>query len=225
MLKNKSERGITLVALVITIIIIIILATVTINMAFGDNGLITQAQKAKDMTANSIAAEQEGMNSVMSEYLNVMAEDSEITPPDPPTPTDPTIEIADAKKETEGFTEKTKVIDEKDNVVMVPAGFKIAEDSGNTVQQGIVIEDVSASTDAAVQGSQYVWIQVGTFKKDDDTTSNEIKLGRYTFSTSSPGTPTLQQDAANYTASIPITISAVDYTESTIYDEGNEVVG
>ena len=84
MLKNKSERGITLVALVITIIIIIILATVTINMAFGDNGLITQAQKAKDMTANSIAAEQEGMNSVMSEYLNVMAEDSEITPPDIP---------------------------------------------------------------------------------------------------------------------------------------------
>ena len=82
MLKNKGEQGITLVALVITIIIIIILATVTINMAFGDNGLITQAQKAKDMTANSIAAEQEGMNSVMSEYLNVMAEDSEITPPD-----------------------------------------------------------------------------------------------------------------------------------------------
>ncbi len=76
MLKNKGEQGITLVALVITIIIIIILATVTINMAFGDNGLITQAQKAKDMTANSIAAEQEGMNSVLSEYLNVIAEDS-----------------------------------------------------------------------------------------------------------------------------------------------------
>ena len=81
---RKEEQGITLVALVITIIIIIILATVTINMAFGDNGLITQAQKAKDMTANSIAAEQEGMNSVMSEYLNVMAEDSEIPVPNPP---------------------------------------------------------------------------------------------------------------------------------------------
>ena len=73
---RKEEQGITLVALVITIIIIIILATVSINMAFGDNGLITQAQKAKDMTANSIAAEQEGMNSVLSEYLNVIAEDS-----------------------------------------------------------------------------------------------------------------------------------------------------
>ena len=83
---NAREQGITLVALVITVIIIIILATVTINMAFGDNGLITQAQKAKDMTANSIAAEQEGMNSVMSEYLNVIGEDSEITPPEPEIP-------------------------------------------------------------------------------------------------------------------------------------------
>ena len=80
---REKERGITLVALVITVIIIIILATVTINMAFGDNGLITQAQRAKDMTANSIVAEQEGMNSVLSEYLNVMAEDSEIPLPDP----------------------------------------------------------------------------------------------------------------------------------------------
>ena len=84
MLKYKAEQGITLVALVITVIIIIILATVTINMAFGDNGLITQAQKAKDMTANSIVAEQEGMNSVMSEYLNVMGEDIEIPVPEPP---------------------------------------------------------------------------------------------------------------------------------------------
>ena len=79
--KVRKNQGITLIALVITIIIIIVLSTVTINMAFGDNGLITQAQKAKDMTANSIVAEQEGMNSVLSEYLNVMGDESEITPP------------------------------------------------------------------------------------------------------------------------------------------------
>ena len=90
----KRQNGITLVALVITIIIIIILSTVTINMAFGDNGLITQAKKAKDMTLNSVTAEQEGMNSVMSEYLNVMAEDSELPEPNPPADTTPpTVEI------------------------------------------------------------------------------------------------------------------------------------
>ena len=76
--KTRNQKGITLVALVITIIIIIILATVTINMAFGDNGLIKQAELAKDMAANSTIAEQEGMNSLMDEYANLMEEDSEI---------------------------------------------------------------------------------------------------------------------------------------------------
>ena len=80
--KTKNQKGITLVALVITIIIIIILATVTINMAFGENGLIRQAQKAKDMAANSVTAEQEGMNSLMDEYANLMEEDGDIDKPD-----------------------------------------------------------------------------------------------------------------------------------------------
>ncbi len=84
MYRTKNQKGITLVALVITIIIIIILATVTINMALGDNGLIKQAQLAKDMSANSTVAEQEEMNRVMEEYLNVMAEDSEIEEPEKP---------------------------------------------------------------------------------------------------------------------------------------------
>ena len=68
----NSQNAITLVALVITIIIIIILATVTINMAFGDNGLIKQAELAKDMTANSIVAENEDMNRIMQEYNDIM---------------------------------------------------------------------------------------------------------------------------------------------------------
>ena len=47
--KLKDEmKGITLVALVITIVILIILAVVAINFAFGDNGLISQAERARD---------------------------------------------------------------------------------------------------------------------------------------------------------------------------------
>ena len=53
---SKKETGITLMALVITIIIIIILATVTINMAFGENGLIREAELARDLTANSLSS-------------------------------------------------------------------------------------------------------------------------------------------------------------------------
>lgn len=36
-LKNKPKKGITLIALVITIIILLLLAAVTIQIALGDN--------------------------------------------------------------------------------------------------------------------------------------------------------------------------------------------
>ena len=49
MLKSyKSTKGITLIALVITIIVLLILAGVSIAMLTGDNGILTQASEAKD---------------------------------------------------------------------------------------------------------------------------------------------------------------------------------
>ena len=83
--KIKSTKGITLISLVITIVILIILATVTINMAFGDNGLVKYAEEARDKTANSTTAEAEGINSMVDQFANVMAEDSEIPLPEVPT--------------------------------------------------------------------------------------------------------------------------------------------
>ena len=67
-LKNK-EQGITLVALVITIIILIILATVAINFAFGNNGLIQRAEDARDYYVNDTSYTDESITNVES-YLN-----------------------------------------------------------------------------------------------------------------------------------------------------------
>lgn len=55
--KFRREKGITLVALVITIVILIILSTVTINFAFGEGGIIKKAQQAKELTENAIYKE------------------------------------------------------------------------------------------------------------------------------------------------------------------------
>ena len=46
---NKN-KGITLIALVVTIIILILLAGVSIGMLTGENGLLTQITKAKQQT-------------------------------------------------------------------------------------------------------------------------------------------------------------------------------
>lgn len=45
-----KEKGITLIALVVTIVVLLILAGVSISMLTGENGIITQAQEAKDDT-------------------------------------------------------------------------------------------------------------------------------------------------------------------------------
>ena len=47
---NRKERGITLIALVITIIVLLILAGVAISMLSGDNGILKQAASAKTRT-------------------------------------------------------------------------------------------------------------------------------------------------------------------------------
>ena len=53
----KNTKGITLIALVVTIIVLLILAGVTINAVFGENGLIKQVEIAKEK--NTIASYQD----------------------------------------------------------------------------------------------------------------------------------------------------------------------
>ncbi len=204
----KREKGITLVALSVTIIIMIILAGITVRGLFGENGLVEQAKRARDDTKESAQKDKESRNKLEQEYDEMLEENSGGSNA-PST-------VTDAKNNSYVFTTKTPIKDGKNNTVMIPGGFKIASDSGDTVQQGIVIEDVNASNDANVQGSQYVWIPVGTFIKDDGSTSGQIKLGRYTFDEST-GTPTLKQDAGNYTQNVVIESSS---TELTAYREG-----
>ena len=55
--KFKNAKGITLIALVITIIVLLILAGVTIATLTGDNGILTQAGKAKDKTTEAESIE------------------------------------------------------------------------------------------------------------------------------------------------------------------------
>ena len=59
--KRQTNKGITLIALVVTIVVLIILATVSINTVLGDNGIISRAQKARDSYSNSQKSEDEQM--------------------------------------------------------------------------------------------------------------------------------------------------------------------
>ena len=56
--KKIKEKGITLIALVITILVLIILAGVTLSVLTGENGIINRAQQAKENTETKSAEEQ-----------------------------------------------------------------------------------------------------------------------------------------------------------------------
>ena len=57
MLKNSKNKGITLIALVITIIVLLILAGISISMLSGDNSILRKATEAKEKSETAGAKE------------------------------------------------------------------------------------------------------------------------------------------------------------------------
>ena len=63
----KENKGITLVALVVTIVVLLILSTITINMTIGENGIITKAQEIARKTNEIQVNSQSYLNELQKE--------------------------------------------------------------------------------------------------------------------------------------------------------------
>ena len=74
-LKNIKEKGITLVALVVTIIILLILAGVTLSIAVSDNGLFQRAKKATEKYGESAKNETELIQEVEKKLEEIEKEE------------------------------------------------------------------------------------------------------------------------------------------------------
>ena len=174
MKEQNKERGITLVALVITIIILLILATISIQ-SLTNTGLFAKAQEAKEKTKNA----EENQAKTLNEYedeLNKYISGNVKTP---------IKKVTDNIDSVLSTTDNTELEDAYGNKIVVPAGFKIVSNSdtsnATTVDKGIVIED---ATSAATAGSQFVWVPVGKIYTDEQKTESKAKtitLGRYDF--------------------------------------------
>ena len=193
--EKNNQRGITLIALVITIIVLIILAGISINLVLGENGLFNKARKAAE-DYKQAAIDEQKMTNDLEEGIDKIANDNRPK----------TIEEA---KDYGYFYEKTTLDDNDKNKIVIPAGFKIAEDSGDTVTDGIIIEDKDITTDGdgKQRGNQYVWIPVSNINQggtnlikksssEGKTEEIEITLGRYTFDNN--GLEKLGQKAEDY---------------------------
>ena len=223
--KLKESKGITLIALVITIIVLLILAGVTIATLTGDNGILGKANDAKTQTEQ--AKEDENLKiAIAGSYgtdgkLNLKdlkdnLENQGINYDKNNTgfPLEVTVNGEKKKIDANGniiesiqslktkgtvFKDTTTLEDTYGNQVTIPKGFKIADDSATEVTGGIVIEDATYTNTI---GSQFVWIPVGTgenaIKKANKETV-EIELGRYDFTKNSDGTITTSEYSGSYT--------------------------
>ena len=61
-IMHRNTKGITLIALVVTIIILIILSGVSINLVLGENGIVNKAKKAKENTELAKVEEETRLN-------------------------------------------------------------------------------------------------------------------------------------------------------------------
>ena len=185
--KIKTNKGITLIALVITIIVLLILAGVTIASITGENGILSKATNARDNNTKASAEER-----VKTEVLGSYGSDGKLSLDDlnknltnieglkyngDVISSSNKIESLPATVNVDGYNiliseediETIKTIEEAksndmltknedtpitvDNkIVKIPAGFKVADDSGTTIDEGIVIEDS--------EKNQFVWVPV-----------------------------------------------------------------
>ena len=215
--KTKEAKGITLIALVITIIVLLILAGVTIATLTGDNGILKKAGDAKTQTEQAKADENLKI-AIAGSYgtdgkLNLKdlkdnLKNQGILTNSNEFPLEVTVNGEKKKIDANGniigsiqslktkgtvFNDTTTLEDTYGNQVTIPKGFKIADDSATEVTGGIVIEDATYTNTI---GSQFVWIPVGTgenaIKKANKETV-DIALGRYSFTKNSDGTVTTSE--------------------------------
>lgn len=143
-MKKRNYKGITLIALVVTIVVLLILASVSITTVFGDNGILQLAKEAREKTNEAVQSDKENIGN-MTNYIKSLSWDT---------------------------TKVTAVTTKDGGVVPVPKGFVGSEiEEENTIKNGFVIyegkeqvtdidSDSNGISDAKENRNQYVWIPV-----------------------------------------------------------------
>ena len=144
----KNNKGITLIALVITIIVMLILVAVTISMAV-NGGLFNYAGKAVGETQNALNVEQElsnGRINVGGVWYDSIDDYLKGEPA--------VLSYANAEKDANGMlTANATYTDKNKDTAVIPKGFAISNKSDEqTIENGLVIKDEN--------DNEFVWIPV-----------------------------------------------------------------
>ena len=234
-IKNKrnylKEKGITLIALVVTIVVLLILAGVSVNALFGNSGIIEKAKEAQNAMDKAKENDEKGIDELtnwLDNQVNGTTGGNETggntTGGDDNPSTTPKI----SRLIGTVLDKNTKAEDAYGNKITIPKGFKVlahgtaagsatytySGDNIPAVQDGIVIEN-------GTDGNQFVWVPVGTIKNKNNTT-NTITLGRYEFDSNTgalkSNTPVQVASVENCTQEVTIN---TNYKELSVFRAGN----
>ncbi len=112
----RKERGITLVALVVTIVVLILLAGITIRLTLGENGILNYAKEAKEETNKETATEKINLK-ITTAQMNTYAKEQRM-----PTLKEVSLELKE-DKEIEYVTETKQIASTKYEVGEEPTSI------------------------------------------------------------------------------------------------------
>ena len=210
-LKLKSNKGITLVALVITIVVLLILAGVTLSLTLGQNGIITKAQLAQSKVDEASRQEQEDLQLLFEELSSTLTGDYN------------TLEDVNKPKLDSGMIpiryngENWVICSEND-----PNWYNYeTKNWANVMLSDTDLEDTSVGTIVPENklGSMFVWIpryaySITRFRETIDVEETEANRGTaLTDVTFLVGTTSYDKDGTRY---------AKDYDIDEVIDEKNQ---
>ena len=202
--RIQANKGITLIALVVTIVVLIILATVSINAVLGQNGIIGKAKQAKESYEKSVKAE----DTAMQELLNEMAQYNGGEP------------TGNIDPETGWNLDKVNKITSEDNIVVpVPKGYTASTVTGEkSVSSGFVIKEGNDGNKTSGI-NEFVWVPVSNISDIYDEANNAGQLWDFNGTTSTKRTyPTTKNSGYREPDVVTSANSGSDSTSGSSYD-------
>ena len=187
----KNNKGITLVALVVTIVVLLILAGVSINLVLGNNGIIAKAKEAETKSAEASQNDLKGMNGLVSEMEGALAGNGSTG-------------SGSGNGGAGGSGTDTKVPEAGTSETAPYFPDNTFTKKEGTIDTGLVIQDAS--------GNEYVWVVVPRTTAVYKTTG----LGKTTFTDADY--TSIEKDLKDYTSTY---VTTSGYSDTYVADDKN----
>ena len=164
-MRTKEMRGITLIALVITIVIIMILAGVTINLVVGNNNLFDKAKSTQKI--QTVAGIKEALE---LEKVDIQVESKKVD-------LDTYLEQISTGKKNYNLSSKEKV-DEKNAEIIVNDEYKFLVKDKENGDVEIIYDGIAKADDLTISSKNgtYTYPNSGTFEVTNNTSRGELTV-------------------------------------------------